>query len=112
MLGRRGHALETVTVRICREAGGRFTTNVIVRDLDLAEPNVADARRLEEVVDGLPVFEGTTIVSEARRAHDNVAALSAARRQKERTLVIEGALVWWCLTLKSAVVDRQRPSRS
>ena len=103
VLGRRGHALETVTVRICREAGGRVTT---------------DARRLEVVVDGFPLCGGTTIMStfhangEARRAHEDGAALSAARRRKERTLVIQGALFLWCLTLKSAVVDRQRPSRS
>ena len=39
ILGRRECALETVTTWICREAGGRDTTNVIVRDLDLAEPH-------------------------------------------------------------------------
>ena len=96
VLGRRGYALETVTARICREAGGPVTTNVMVRDLDLAEPNAADTRRLEVVVDGLPLFGGaqlaidTTIVSTlhangaARRFHEDGAALEAARRVKER----------------------------
>ena len=89
--------VQNVTARICREAGGRVTTNVMVRDLDLAGPHVADTRRLEVVVDGLPLFGGaqlaidTTIVStlhangEARSAHVDGAALSAARRRKERT---------------------------
>ena len=33
-LGRRGYALESVTVRKCREAGGRERTNAFVRELD------------------------------------------------------------------------------
>ena len=97
ILGRREYAFETVTARICREAGGRVTTNVMVRDLDLAERHIADTRRLEVVADGLPLFGGaqlaidTTIAStlhangEARSAHVGGAALSAARRRKERT---------------------------
>ena len=69
VLGRRGFAVESAAARICREAGGRVTTNVMVRDLNLAAPNVRDARRLEVVVDGLPLFGGaqlavdTTLVS-------------------------------------------------
>ena len=69
VLGRRGFALESVVARICREAGGRASTNVFVRDLDLHLPNAADGRRLEVAVDGLPLFGGaqltldTTLVS-------------------------------------------------
>ena len=33
----------------------------MVRDLDLAVPNAADARRLEVVVDGLPLFGGAQL---------------------------------------------------
>ena len=51
VLGRRG-ALESVAARICREAGGRVSTNVMVRDQDLVQ-FAGDARRLE-VADGLP----------------------------------------------------------
>ena len=54
VLGRRGFAMESATARVCREAGGRVTTNVMVRDLDLSDPQAADGRRLEVVVDGLP----------------------------------------------------------
>ena len=42
--------------RVCREAGGRVTTNVMVRDLDFPAPDAADGRRLESV-DGLPGHE-------------------------------------------------------
>ena len=91
--------MESVAARICREAGGRVTTNVMVRDLDLAGPNMFDARRLEVVVDGLPLFGGvqlavdTMMVSalhangEARRgaARTDGVALAAARRRKERS---------------------------
>ena len=72
VLGGRGWAVENAAARICREAGGRVTTNVLVRDLDLAAPHVDDARRLEVVVDGLPLFGraqlavDTTLVSALR----------------------------------------------
>ena len=71
----------------------------MIRDMDLAAPNPADARRLEIVADGLPLFGGaqlamdTTLVStlhcdgSARpgTADNDGAALVAARRRKERT---------------------------
>ena len=99
VLGRRGFAVESVGARICREAGARVSTNVFVRDLDLAVPNVHDARRLEIIAEGLPLFGGaqlaidTTLVSahhcdgSARRggAAMDGAALVAARRRKETT---------------------------
>ena len=98
VLGRRGFAVESVAARICREAGGRVTTNVMVRDMDLLRPEVHDTRRLEVVVDGLSLFGGvqlavdTTVVSalhangDARRnaARRDGMALEAARRRKER----------------------------
>ena len=98
-MGRRGYALESAAARICREGGARVTTNVMIRDMDLAAPNPADGRRLEIVADGLPLFGGaqlaidTTLVStlhcdgSARpgSAHNDGAALVVARRRKERT---------------------------
>ena len=48
--------MENVPARIYCEAGGGVTTNVMVRDMDLARPDVHDARRLEVVVDGLSIF--------------------------------------------------------
>ena len=85
--------------RVCREAGGRATANVMIRDLDQIQPGVVDARRLEVVVDGLPLFGGAqlavdaTLVSAirsdgtARRRADRIdgVALWEARRRKERT---------------------------
>ena len=100
VLSKRGLALESATARISREAGGRVTTNVWVRDLDLEGPGPGqvDARRLEVAVDGLPLFAGAqlaidaTIVSTlrgdgtARRGAAEVdgVALTAARRRMER----------------------------
>ena len=88
--------METVTARICREAGGRVKTNVMVRDLDLAKPHVADTRRLQVVVDGLPVFGGGPVghrhqycahpMPTARREMPMwMVQPSAARRREERT---------------------------
>ena len=99
MLGRRGFALECAAAQVCREAGGRVSTNVMVRDLDVAEFNLRDTRRLEVVADGLSIFGGaqlaidTTLVcplsrdGTARRgaaSRDGI-SLTAARQRKERT---------------------------
>ena len=70
LLARRGFAVEMAAAKVCREAGARVTTNVLVRDLDLGVPHPAlDGRRLEVVAEGLPLFGGvqlaldTTLVS-------------------------------------------------
>ena len=99
VLSRRGVALESAAARVCREAGGRVTSNVRVQDMDLAAPDRLDNRRIEVMVDGLPLFHGaqlavdTTMVSPLRRdgshhprcADISGAALTAARRRKEAT---------------------------
>ena len=54
-LGRRGFPRENAAARICREAGGRVRSNAFVRDLDLGVVDQFDTRRLEVVVDGLPL---------------------------------------------------------
>ena len=99
VLSKRGWALENVVARICREAGGRVTTNVFMRDLDLGQPDVVDGRRLEVIVDGLPLHSGaqlavdTTLVCALHRdgtpvgraAQQDGVVLQSARRRKERT---------------------------
>ena len=76
-----------------------MATNILVRDLDLGTPDARDARRLEVVVDGLPLFGGaqlavdTTLVSaiqgngEPRNgaAERDGVALAQAKRKKART---------------------------
>ena len=47
--------------RIYRETGGRVRTNVFVDDLDLPLFNKVDERRLEVVIDGLPLFRGAQL---------------------------------------------------
>ena len=95
----RGVGPARVVARVCREAGGRVATNILVRDLDLGTPDARDARRLEVVVDGLPLFGGaqlavdTTLVSaiqgngEPRNgaAERDGVALAQAKRKKART---------------------------
>ena len=98
VLGTRGFPLENAAARICREGGGRVRTNVLVRDMDIGVFNPLDTRRLEVVVDGLPLFRGaqiavdTTLVcpltregrARPRCANVSGAAIAAARRRKER----------------------------
>ena len=76
-----------------------MSTNVFVRDMDLAVHNGLDSRRLEVVADGLTLWRGaqqaidTTMVSPLRRdgttrpraANFDGAALEVARRRKEAT---------------------------
>ena len=87
--------------RICREGGGRVTTNVLLRDLELVLPEVAggDVRRLEVVVDGLPLFGGAQLAVDTtlacawrsdgqpttRAAVEDGARVTRARRRKEAT---------------------------
>ena len=47
--------------RICHEAGGRVATNLLVKELDLVGVPAADGRRLEVVVDGLPLHAGVQL---------------------------------------------------
>ena len=92
--GVRGFALERAAAQVCREGGGRVSTNVMVRNLDIEGGNPNDARRLEIVVfDGAQLAIDTTMVSPLQRdgtgrrraADHNGAALDDARRRKERT---------------------------
>ena len=98
-MGRRGYALESAAARVCREAGARVGTTILVRDLDLVPQGRQDGRRLEVVAEGFPLFHGaqlaidTTLVSQVRRdglprarcEREDGAALAMARRRKERT---------------------------
>ena len=94
-----GFSLESIAARICREAKGRVRTNMFVRDMDLAVLGVPDSRRLEVVVDGLPLRGGaqlaldTTLVcalhadgpSRRHAAQRDGVALQAAKRKKVAT---------------------------
>ena len=82
-----------------KEVPARIRANVFVRDMDLAELNRLDNRRIEIVADGLHLFRGvqlatdTTMVSPLHRdgmarrgtAQQNGKALEEARRRTERT---------------------------
>ena len=50
------HRAACARVGVLGRCGGRVRTNMLVRDMDLDVP-IADARRLEVVVDGLPLQE-------------------------------------------------------
>ena len=99
VLGRRGFPLERAAAQVCREAGGRVSSNVLVRDMDLAVFNQFDSRRLQVVADGLTLWNGTqlaiatTLVSPLHRdgtarrraANHNGVALEHARRRRAAT---------------------------
>ena len=97
VLGRHGCALESAAAHVCREACGRVSVNVAVRDLDIGVPDRADERRLEVVADGLPLFHGADcnrhdsrfcLAQGWNRPHprcvnEDGAALAQARRPQE-----------------------------
>ena len=68
--------------RFCREAGGRVTTNVMIRDLELIQPGVVDARRLEVVV-GLPLFGSAQLAVDATFV-SAIRSDGTARRRADR----------------------------
>ena len=104
MLGRRGFALESVAVRICREAGGRVRTNMLVRDMDLDVP-VTDYRRLEVVVDGLPLRGGAQLAVDTTLVcalHVDGTPRRGSSAEKGSDLLgigwpptVESSLSWW-----------------
>ena len=84
--------------RICTEARSRVRPNVTVRDMDVPAPNTHDGRRLEVVVDGLPVLGGAQVAIDTTfvcalftemgfrdGGPRGVIALKAARTKKEAT---------------------------
>ena len=96
VLRRRGFAVESAVEQICREAGARVSTNVMIRDFDIAGSNTY-ARRLEVVAEGLSIFGGVQLALDATlvsthhgdgtplRNSDKMdgVALQLARRRKE-----------------------------
>ena len=58
------HPLERAVARICREAGARVSRNVRVADMNIDVP-VADARRIEVVANGLPLWHGSQLALDA-----------------------------------------------
>ena len=87
VLGSRGFSLESAAAQDCREAGARVSTNLFVRDLDLPIAN-HDARRLEVVRRSLTGHR-YHVSGRRQTSPDSVlvngAALSEARRRKQRT---------------------------
>ena len=88
--------MEVAAAQVCHETGACVSTNLHVRDMDLAEFNNLDGRRLEVVADGLTLWQGAQLATEAsplrrdgsartRPADHNGVALDEARRRKERT---------------------------
>ena len=81
--------MESAAARICREAGARVGTNIMVRDMDLLPQDHQDGRRLEVVADGLPLFHGaqlaidTTLVSPLSRDGLPHLRCSGSRTEKE-----------------------------
>ena len=106
-----------VLLPACAERAERaVTTNILIRDMDVARPNPLDMRRLEVVADGLPLFGGrqlaldTTLVSSLHcdgspqpgAANRDGAVLDAARRRKNRTYPeLIGPPVWLCWLVMS-----------
>ena len=97
VLGRRGFALETAAARVCREAGGRVMTNMLVRELDLAPGlNTTDGRRLEVIADGLSLFQGVQLaidhigVGSARRRHSSPSCSHDTRCSSGRCEITKG----------------------
>ena len=93
----------------------------MVRDMDIAAPDPRDGRRLEIVVDGLPLFGGaqfavdTTLVSALHcdgsataGARDNDGAALVRARRKERTYPeLVGRRAWARLVVLAGEVARR-----
>ena len=85
VLGPRGAPLERAAARVYREAGARVANNVLLRDMNLDVP-LADARRIEVLANGLPLYQGaqvavdTTLVSPVSRDGSRLVRARADRK--------------------------------
>ena len=99
VLPTRALPLKHALARVCREAGARVARNVRVADMNIDVP-ASDARRIEVVCNGLPLWHGAqlavdaTLVSPLTRdgqpqptadAQPGVALARAARRKRRHT---------------------------
>jgi len=64
VLATRALPLEHAVARVCREAGARVARNVRLADMNL-DVLVADARRIEVVANGLPLWHGSQLAIDA-----------------------------------------------
>ena len=115
-LASRALPLERAVARVCQEAGARVARNMRLADMNLPVP-VADARRIEIVCNGLPLWHGaqlvvdTTCVSpvtrsgEPRTGADSQPglALQLATRRKRRETYPELSRSPRCRLVVSAV---------
>ena len=98
-LASRALPLEHAVARVCRKSGARVARNVRLADMNIDVP-VSDARCIEVVANGLPLWHGTqlaidaTIVSPVTRAGEpqpgaatrpGAAVQAAARRKRRQT---------------------------
>ena len=93
----RSGPMERMLARVCREAGARIRTNVLLRDMNVAV-QARDERRIEILAHGLPCFGGAQLAVDAtlrcalstsgaprpRSVREDGAALMDARADKER----------------------------
>ena len=63
-LASRALPLEHAVARVCREAGAQVARNVRVSDMNIDVP-VSDARRIEVVANGLPLWHGAQLAIDA-----------------------------------------------
>ena len=84
------------TLRVCQEAGARVGRNVALSAMNLDVP-IHDARRIEVVCNGLPLWHGAQLAVDATL----VSPFSAA-----------GGAAWSCLGLRSAAAGTPKPPPS
>lgn len=61
----RSKVVEKIWARFLRETGGKVRENVLFRDGGVVGINVADGRRIEVVVIGLPIVHGVPVTIDA-----------------------------------------------
>ena len=83
----------------CREGDGRVRTKAFVRDLDVPGAHPGDDRRLEAVVDGMPLFDNEQLKVDITL----VCALHGDDRSRRRVTEMDGVVI-------IAVVKAKEPS--
>ena len=109
--GKRRNVLESVVARICREAGGRVTTNVLLRELDFGLVGEADGRHLQSTP---PWSVHCTVMAGPDRVQPTHREWFW-RQQSGKTrswLGQERDAGWWCSEWKLGADGRGNPKTS
>jgi len=77
---RRGTPLERAATRVCREAGARVTTHILISHLNIPTVHRIENRRVEVIANGVPLWGGNQLATDTHQPSCTPATQRTIRR--------------------------------